>query len=106
MPGFTFAADLAAHALEIPPAGVISQTLANTDAFKATLFGFDAGQELTEHSTPQHALLQFLSGEFELTLAGEKITARTGDWLHMPPDLPHALVAKNKGKFLLVVLKN
>jgi quercetin dioxygenase-like cupin family protein len=105
MPGFTFAADLTARLPEIPPAGVVSQTLANTDAFKATLFGFDAGQELTEHSTPQHAMLHFLSGEFELILAGEKVSAHPGDWLHLPPDLPHALTASTAGAFLLIVLK-
>lgn len=102
---YTFHLDLAGLIADLPEESVVSRTVANTPAFKATLFGFDAGQELTEHRTPQHALLHFLDGEFAMTLGGETFTATPGSWLHMPPDQPHALRAIRAGRFLLVVLK-
>ncbi len=102
---YTLIPDLAGLIEEIQAEGVVSRTVTNTPAFKATLFGFDAGQELTEHQTPQPALLHFISGEFDLTLGGEAQTASAGSWLYMPPNLAHALRARSAGRFLLVILK-
>lgn len=100
---FTYLA--AAPLAGIPADAIISQTTANNDAFKATLFSFDKGQELTEHTTPRDAILFFLHGEFEVITGGEQFTATPGAWLHLPPSLPHSLKALSPGQFLLIILK-
>jgi hypothetical protein len=57
---------------QFAPNGIVSRTLLKTGYSRIVLFGFDAGQELTEHTSTQHALVQVLSGECDFSLAGEK----------------------------------
>ncbi|TAK13379.1 MAG: cupin domain-containing protein [Anaerolineae bacterium] len=102
-PSFTFLP--AAPPANIPADAIVSQTSANNDAFKATLFSFAKDQELTEHATPRDAMLFFLHGEFEVITGGEQFTATPGAWLHLPPSLPHSLRALSPGQFLLIILK-
>ncbi len=85
-------------------AGITSRTLLKTTGGKAVLFAFDAGQELTEHTNPNHALIQVLSGSLQLTLAGRPETLLPGALLHMPPQLPHAVRADEPTTFLLTLL--
>ena len=82
-------------------AGITSRTLLKTSG---GLFAFDAGQELTEHTNPNHALIQVLSGSLHLTLAGRPETLLPGALLHMPPQLPHAVRAEEPATFLLTLL--
>ena len=85
-------------------AGITSRTLLKTSGGKSVLFAFDAGQELTEHTNPNHALIQVLSGSIHMTLAGRPETLRPGQLLHMPPQLPHAVRADEPATFLLTLL--
>lgn len=85
-------------------AGITSRTLLKTTGGKAVLFTFDAGQELTEHTNPNHALIQVLSGSLDLTLDGRPETLAPGQLLHMPPQLPHAVRANAPTTFLLTLL--
>ena len=85
-------------------AGITSRTLLKTHGGKAVLFAFDAGQELTEHTNPNHALLHVLTGSLQLTLDGRPETLRPGSLLHMPPQLPHAVRAEEPSTFLLTLL--
>jgi quercetin dioxygenase-like cupin family protein len=103
---FMFLADLASQIKDIPTDSIVSKTLADNDAFKATLFGFDQGQSLSEHRVPQHALLFFVTGEVELTLGENTFTAQACSWAHMEPDLPHSLTANVPTTMLLIILKN
>jgi len=64
--------------------GIVSRTLLRTQNCRMVLFGFAEGQELTEHTSTQLALVQVLSGECEFTLAGEKRGLKAGDLLSMP----------------------
>lgn len=73
MAPYTFVEDLEAEVL-IPDHGVLSRTLFNDEALKVIAFGFSAGPELPPHSAPMAAVLQFLKGQAELTLGGEKET--------------------------------
>ncbi len=84
-------------------AGITSRTLLKPGGGKVVLFAFDAGQELTEHTNPNHALIQVLSGSVQVTLAGNPETLRPGSLLHMPPQLPHALRAEEPAVFLLTL---
>ena len=85
--------------------GIVSRTVLSAGRTRVVLFGFAAGQELTEHATPARALVQMLSGRAEWTLAGEKRTLAAGDLLHMPPGLPHAVRAAEPFSMLLTLVR-
>jgi quercetin dioxygenase-like cupin family protein len=96
-------ADLAA-AIEIPRDGTLSRTLYADDDVKIVLFGFDAGQELSEHTASRPALLQIVRGEGRLTLGGDAVTAAPGTFVRMPAGLPHSVRAETPLVMLLVLL--
>jgi len=87
------------------PNGIVSRTVFSSPSARVVLFGFAPGQELTEHTSTQHALVQILSGACEATLAGRKQILKAGDLLHMPPGLPHALCATEQFAMLLTLTK-
>src|ERR1035437_9233249 len=87
------------------PNGIVSRTLLRTANSRVVLFGFAEGQELTEHTSTQHALVQVLSGECGFSLAGQPHHLKTGDLLYMPPNLPHAAKATTKFSMLLTLTK-
>lgn len=83
--------------------GIVSRTLLRTKHSRVVLFGFSEGQELTEHTSTQHAVIQILSGECEFSLAGKPHLLKAGDLLHMPPNLPHAVRATQQFSMLLTL---
>jgi len=85
--------------------GIVSRTLLRTDSSRVVLFGFAEGQELTEHTSTQNAVVQILSGECELTLGGEPHAVKAGDLIYMPPNLPHTLKATTQFSMLLTLSK-
>ena len=85
------------------PNGIVSRTLLSTPGLRVVLFGFAEGQELTEHTSTQHALIQILSGECEFVLAGQPRRLKAGDLLYMPPELPHAVRAVTQCSMLLTL---
>ncbi|MEK7781118.1 MAG: cupin domain-containing protein [Verrucomicrobiota bacterium] len=87
------------------PNGIVSRTLMRTANSRVVLFGFTEGQELTEHTSTQHALIQILSGECEFTLAGKPRVMKNGELLYMPPNLPHAVRATKQFSMLLTLTK-
>ena len=87
------------------PNGIVSRTLLRTENSRTILFGFAAGQELTEHTSTQHALIQILSGACEFSLQGVARSLKTGDLLYMPPHLPHAVKATEQFSMLLTLFK-
>lgn len=97
--------ELAALIPEIPPDSIVSRTLYSNERLKAVLFGFAAGQELSEHTSAYPAVLHFLSGEAMVTLGDELKTAGPGTWINMPPRLPHSIEAKTPVVMLLMMLK-
>lgn len=84
---------------------VVSRTLKKNDAGTVTLFSFDAGQGLSEHSAPFDAIVQILDGEAELTIGGNTITAGAGQMVIMPANIPHSLDAKVRFKMMLIMVK-
>jgi len=85
--------------------GIVSRTLLRTDNSRTVLFGFAEGQELTEHTSTQHAMVQILSGECEFSLGDNSHTLKTGDFLYMPPFLRHAVRATKPFSMLLTLTK-
>lgn len=97
-------ADLAAE-VEVPKNGILSRTLHSDDRVKVVVFGFDTGQELSEHTASMPAILQFVSGEADLTLGSDPKEAKAGTWVYMEPNLSHSVHAKTPVVMLLVLLK-
>jgi quercetin dioxygenase-like cupin family protein len=89
---------------EIPADSIISQNFYRDEQMKAILFAFAEGQELSEHTASQPAILHFLQGEADLTLGDEALTAQAGSWIHMPARLPHSIIAKTPVVMLLLLL--
>ena len=87
------------------PNGIVSRTVLRTANSRVVLFGFAEGQELTEHTSTQHAVIQMLSGECEFSLAGKPNNLKAGDLLYMPPNLPHAVRATKQFSMLLTLSK-
>ena len=70
-----------------------------------TLFSFDTGQGLSEHSAPFDAIVQIFDGGAELTIGGKTNTAVAGEMVIMPANIPHALEAKKRFKMMLIMVK-
>jgi quercetin dioxygenase-like cupin family protein len=94
-----------AEETKFAPNGIVSRTLLRTENSRVVLFGFAEGQELTEHTSTQHAVIQILSGECDFWLAGKPHALRAGSLLYMPPNLPHALKATTQFSMLLTLSK-
>jgi quercetin dioxygenase-like cupin family protein len=92
-------------AIEIIKDSIVSRILYKDDALNVTLFAFDAGQALTEHTASQAAIIQILRGEATLTVGGETKEARAGAWLYMSPRLPHSIAARTPVVMLLTLVK-
>jgi quercetin dioxygenase-like cupin family protein len=84
---------------------VVSKTLLDKPTGSLTLFAFDKGQGLSEHTSPYDATVQILDGEAELTIAGKKVAARPGDLVVMPARVPHAVRAARRFKMLLIMIR-
>lgn len=97
--------DLGSQVAEIPPDSIISRTFYQDDQFKSILFGFAAGQELSEHTASVPAIIHILSGEARLTLGADAYDAQAGSWARMPAGLPHSVYAKTPVKMLLIMFK-
>jgi len=85
------------------PNGIVSRTLLRTGNSRTVLFGFAEGQELTEHTSTQHAVIQILTGECEFSLAGNRHALQAGSLLYLPPNLRHAVKATTQFSMLLTL---
>jgi quercetin dioxygenase-like cupin family protein len=94
-------ADLVAYA----EGSIVSRALAQEPAASLTLFAFDAGQALSEHTTAFDAYLEVLDGEADLVVGGKAVLARTGDVTLMPAGVPHAVNARVRFKMLLTMVR-
>lgn len=93
--------DLVAYA----PHGIASRVLSKTSGGNATIFAFEQGQGLTEHTSPFDALVFVLEGGMSLTIGGKAVRAPAGSVTRMPAAVPHALVAEDRTRMLLVMLR-
>ncbi len=87
------------------PGSIVSRTIAKARGGSITLFAFDAGQELSEHTAPFDAFVQVLDGAVELTIGGERVVARPGETVRMPAGVPHAIRALEPFKMLLSMVR-
>jgi quercetin dioxygenase-like cupin family protein len=85
---------------------VVSRTIIERAGGTTTLFAFDKGQGLSEHTTPFDALVQVIDGEAVVIISGQSIPLKAGEAIIMPANQPHALQAVARFKMLLVMIKD
>lgn len=85
---------------------VISRELVRKDTGTITLFAFDEGQGLSEHTAPFDAVVQIIDGEGRITINGQPITAAKGEMVIMPAHKPHSLQAEKRFKMLLTMIRS
>lgn len=85
---------------------VVSQTFIDKKAGTVTLFSFDKGQGLSQHTAPFDAMVYVVDGEVEIKIAGKKNMLKKGQTIIMPANKPHALSAVKKFKMLLIMIKS
>ena len=85
--------------------GVASRVLARNGGGNVTLFAFDAGEGLTEHTTPYDALVIVLDGSLKLTIGGVPVESGAGTIVRMPANVPHAVDAPAAARMLLIMLR-
>ncbi|MCX5669417.1 MAG: cupin domain-containing protein [Candidatus Omnitrophica bacterium] len=84
---------------------VVSKELIKKEKGTVTLFAFDQGQGLSEHTAPFDALVYILDGEAEISISGKQYNLKSGETIIMPANKPHSLKAINRFKMLLVMIK-
>lgn len=94
-----------ADLVEYQDGTVVSRTMINQPAGTVTLFAFDQGQGLSEHTAPYDAMVYLLDGQAEIKISGKKHKLVTGEMIIMPAGEPHALKALEKFKMLLIMIK-
>ncbi len=92
--------------VEYAAGSVVSKTLIKKEIGNITLFAFDQGQGLSEHTAPFDAVVQILDGEAEITIGGRPQVVRAGQMLIMPANISHALQAKVRFKMLLIMIRS
>ena len=91
--------------VEYQTGAVVSRTVVDKQVGTVTVFAFDEGQGLSEHTAPYDALVTILDGEAEVTIAGEPHRVAAGEMIIMPASHPHALRAISRFKMLLVMIR-
>lgn len=84
---------------------IVSRIIEKGDAASITLFSFDAGQELSEHTAPFNAYVEVIDGQVLLIIGGKEVEASTGDIVLMPANIPHSVHAEQRFKMLLTMIK-
>lgn len=103
---FTYIDQIDALTPEIPPDSIVSRTIVSEPGVRVILFGFAAGQELSEHTVARPALIHVLRGSATLTAGGQPHEAGPGAMLVMQPNLPHSVVAREEVVLLLYLYSN
>ncbi len=85
---------------------IVSRQITRSAGGNVTLFAFDAGQELSEHTSPFDALVHVLEGELEVRIAGQPYQLREGMIIVMPANQPHAVRALSRVKMLLTMIRD
>ena len=95
-----------AELMDYQDGSVVSRTVIEKATGTVTVFAFDQGQGLSEHTAPFDAMVYVLDGEVEITIAGKPMLVKAGQMLIMPADQPHALKAVQKFKMCLTMIRS
>ena len=91
--------------IEYADDAVVSKTILDKPAGTITLFAFDKGQKLSEHTAPYDAVVQILYGQAQLTIGGKEVKVSAGEIVIMPANIPHAVTATVRFKMLLTMIR-
>ena len=103
---YNFISNMKGMIPDIPLDSIVSRTVHEDEGIKVVLFGFAEGQELSEHTASQPAMLTFLRRDAQLSLGDDPFTAEPGTWVYVPACLPHSVQATTKVLMMLVLLKD
>lgn len=95
-----------AELIDYQNGSIVSREIIKGASGRVTLFAFDAGEELSEHTSPFNALVQVLEGEAEITISGKANRVKTGELILMPAGQPHALKAIERFKMILTMVRS
>ncbi len=99
-------AESLANMVDYQDGSVVSKTVIKKDTGTVTLFAFDKGQALSEHTTPFDALVYVFDGDVEITISGVPRIVKSGEMIMMPANEPHALKATSRFKMMLTMVKS
>lgn len=91
--------------VEYQTGAIVSKILVEGEGGGITLFAFDTGQGLSEHTAPYDAMVYVLEGNAEVTISGKSHTLEEGEYIVMPANIPHSVKALSKFKMMLVMIK-
>ncbi|OHB80226.1 MAG: cupin [Planctomycetes bacterium RBG_16_55_9] len=92
--------------IEYSKDSIVSKTILNKSVGTITLFAFDQGQDLSEHTSPYDAVVQVLDGTARITIGGEDKSVTQGQIIVMPANVPHAVGAETQFKMLLTMIRS
>lgn len=92
--------------VEYQEGAIVSKEILKKEAGNVTLFAFEQGQGLSEHTAPFDAMVSILDGTAEVTISGQPYRVQEGEMLIMPADKPHALKANQRFKMMLVMVRS
>jgi len=85
---------------------IVSRQIVKDGGGSVTAFAFDAGEGLSEHTTPHEALLQVIDGTARVEIAGEAHAVGAGEMIHLPAGIPHAVQAEERFQMLLIMIRS
>jgi quercetin dioxygenase-like cupin family protein len=94
-----------ASLVEYAADSIVSKTILDKSVGTITLFAFDKGQKLSEHTVPYDAVVQVIDGTAQLTIGGEDVRVLAGEIIIMPANIPHAVAAEERFKMLLTMIR-
>ena len=93
--------------VEVSPGAVVSRTLLKKETGNITLFSFDTGQGLSEHTSPFDAVVEVVEGEGRFIIDGEMKTVKAGEMMIMPANIPHDVqAAEQPFKMVLIMIRS
>jgi len=92
--------------VDYSPGGIVSKQVIKTEKGNVSLFAFDKGEGLSEHTTPFDALVMVVDGKVDITIGGTSHLLEKGDSIVMPANIPHALTAVEKFKMVLTMIRS
>lgn len=93
------------ESVDFETGGIVSKNVLKKSTGNISLFAFDAGEGLSEHSAPFDALVQVIEGQAEIIIGGESHHLETRESIIMPADVPHAVKASNAFKMILTMIR-
>jgi quercetin dioxygenase-like cupin family protein len=98
-------ASILTELVDVAEGAIVSRVLASSGGGNVTLFAFDRGQGLSEHTAPFDALVQVVDGRLDLKIGGVEVTVGMGEIVRMPANVPHGLHAPEPARMLLTMLR-